>query len=141
MNISTTTLSAVSLPTLLMGASTIAFLILERVRPGRELPHSQGWYLRAVLINLAQLGITLATARVWIKIFGAHSLLHLSHWGSPLAQGFVNADHSTVKVPTSVVSRGTARSVRTSLCSGTLGNRAVSTATAAGSFSHSSSVS
>jgi len=87
MNISTT-LSAVSLPTLLMGASTIAFLILERVRPGRELPHSQGWYLRAVLINLAQLGVTLATARLWIRIFGAHSLLHLSHWGS-LTQGLV----------------------------------------------------
>jgi sterol desaturase/sphingolipid hydroxylase (fatty acid hydroxylase superfamily) len=84
-----TTLGAVSLPTLLMGVSTIAFLILERVHPGRELPHSRGWYLRAVLINLTQLGITLATARLWIKIFGAHSLLHLEDWGSPLAQGFV----------------------------------------------------
>ena len=84
-----TTLSAVSLPTALMGVSTVAFLILERVRPGRELPHSQGWYLRAVLINLAQFGVTLATARLWIKIFGAHSLLHLSHLGSPLAQGLV----------------------------------------------------
>ena len=88
MNVSTS-LSAVSLPTLLMGVSTIAFLVLERVRPGRELPHSRGWYLRAVLINLAQLGITLATARLWIKIFGVHSVLHLSHWGSPLAQGLV----------------------------------------------------
>jgi sterol desaturase/sphingolipid hydroxylase (fatty acid hydroxylase superfamily) len=84
-----TTLSAVSLPTALMGVSTGAFLILERVRPGRELPHSQGWYLRAVLINLAQFGVTLATARLWIKIFGAHPLLHLSHLGSPLAQGLV----------------------------------------------------
>jgi hypothetical protein len=37
MNISTT-LSAVSLPGALMGVSTIVFLILERVRPGRELP-------------------------------------------------------------------------------------------------------
>ena len=88
MNVSTS-LSAVSLPTLLMGVSTIAFLVLERVRPGRELPNSRGWYLRAVLINLAQLGITLATARLWIKIFGVHSVLHLSHWGSPLAQGLV----------------------------------------------------
>lgn len=84
-----TTLSSVSLPTLLMGVSTIVFLVLERVRPGRELPHSQGWYLRAVLINLAQFAVTLATARLWIRIFGAHSLLHLSHWGSPLAQGLV----------------------------------------------------
>ena len=84
-----TTLGAISLPTALMGVSTVAFLILERVRPGRELPHSQGWYLRAVLINLAQLGVTLATARLGIKIFGAHSLLHLSQWGSPLAQGLV----------------------------------------------------
>jgi len=84
-----TTLSAASLPAFLMGASTIAFLILERIRPGPELPHAQGWYLRAVLINLAQLAITLATARLWIQIFRAHSLLHLSHRGPPPVQGLV----------------------------------------------------
>jgi sterol desaturase/sphingolipid hydroxylase (fatty acid hydroxylase superfamily) len=84
-----TTLIAASLPAVLMGVSTVAFLVLERVRPGRELPHSQGWYLRAVLINLVQFAVTLATARLWIKIFGAHSLIHVSHWGTPLEQGLV----------------------------------------------------
>jgi len=88
MNISTT-MAAVSLPTILMGVSTVGFLILERVRPGRELPHSRGWYLRAAFINLAQLAVTLATARLWIRVFGTTSLLQLSRWDAPLAEGLV----------------------------------------------------
>jgi hypothetical protein len=32
----------------------IAFLVLERLAPGRELPHAPGWYARAVLINATQ---------------------------------------------------------------------------------------
>lgn len=88
MNISAT-LSAVSLPAVLMGLSTIVFLILERVRPGRELPRSKRWYLRAIAINLVQLGITFTTARLWIRIFGTHSFFTLSHWHMSLAEGFV----------------------------------------------------
>ena len=33
------------------------FLVLERVFPVRALPHSPGWYLRAVFLNAAQLGV------------------------------------------------------------------------------------
>ena len=73
-------LGSTSLPTLLMVASTIIFLALERAFPGRQLPHSRGWYGRAILINLCQLGITLALARVWIQLFGDTSLLKLSGW-------------------------------------------------------------
>lgn len=84
-----TTLIAASLPAALMGVSTVAFLVLERVRPGRELPHSQGWYVRAALINLVQFAVTLATAKLLSKVFGVDSLLHLSDWGTPLEQGLV----------------------------------------------------
>jgi hypothetical protein len=53
------------------------------------LPHSKGWYTRAILVNLAQLLITLATARLWIEIFGDLSLFKLSEWQVPLAEGFI----------------------------------------------------
>src|SRR5258707_1188085 len=82
-------LGSVTLPTLLVIVSTLVFLILERVFPGRELPHSKGWYPRAILVNLAQLLITLATARLWIGIFGDVSLFKLSNWNMPLVEGFV----------------------------------------------------
>jgi sterol desaturase/sphingolipid hydroxylase (fatty acid hydroxylase superfamily) len=72
-----------------MGASTMIFFIMERAWPGRQLPQSEGWYFRAILVTLVQLAITLVTARLWIRIFGDLSLFHLSHWHSPLLEGFV----------------------------------------------------
>jgi sterol desaturase/sphingolipid hydroxylase (fatty acid hydroxylase superfamily) len=81
-------LGPVTLPTLLVIAATIVFLALERVFPGRKLPPSKGWYLRAILVNLAQLLITLATARLWIEVFDV-SAIRLSDWQMPLAEGFV----------------------------------------------------
>ena len=69
--------------------ATILFLILERAFPGRALPNSKGWYGRALWVNLAQLLIILATARLWIQIFGDVSLFKLSAWDMPLAEGFV----------------------------------------------------
>jgi hypothetical protein len=43
-------------------------MVLERIFPGRELPKAKGWYWRALLVNFSQLAITLATARLWIRI-------------------------------------------------------------------------
>lgn len=77
-----------TLPTILIVISTIIFLVVERAFPGRELPHSKGWYWRALLVNLAQLGITLATARLWIQLFDT-SIFHLSVWDMPILEGFV----------------------------------------------------
>src|SRR5256885_7265641 len=79
----------VTLPTALVMVSTLIFLVLERIFPGRELPHSKGWYLRAILVNLAQLLITLATAPFWGELFGDGGVLKLSHSNSPLFEGFV----------------------------------------------------
>ena len=81
-------LSSIALPTALMLISTLIFLILERVFPGRKLTNSEGWYPRAILMNLMQLLITLATARLWIEIFGDISLFKLSGWNKPLFEGF-----------------------------------------------------
>jgi len=80
---------APTLPTMLTAAATIVFLIAERLWPGRELPHAKGWYVRALAVNLAQLGITLATARLWSQLFGDVSLLRLADLNSPLLEGFI----------------------------------------------------
>lgn len=69
--------------------ATILFLIRERAFPGRELPNAKGWYGRPLSVNLAQLLIGLATARLWIHILGGVSLSKLSAWDMPLAEGFV----------------------------------------------------
>ena len=77
-----------TLPSLLVIVATIGFLILERSFPGRELPKAKGWYWRALFVNFAQLGITLATARLWIRAFDV-SVFHLSVWNMPIAEGVV----------------------------------------------------
>lgn len=81
--------AALALPTLLTILSAIAFLILERARPGRELPNAPGWYGRALLINACQIGITLSTAAIWTKLFGSASLFHLAALQIPLLEGFI----------------------------------------------------
>ena len=78
-----------TLPTLLTIAATTLFLVLERLFPGRPLPHSAGWLVRALAINFAQLGITLATGKVWQHLLSGHSVLTLADWQFPMAEGFV----------------------------------------------------
>ena len=78
-----------TLPSLFVVFSTLTFLIWERVRPGRELPHSAGWYFRALLINFIQLGITLLAGKLWIQMFDGGSLLDLSSIDSAPLEGFI----------------------------------------------------
>ncbi len=77
-----------TLPSILVVVATVIFLILERVWPGRQLPVARGWYWRAIFINFVQLGITLATARLWVQFFDV-SVFNLSAWNIPIAEGFV----------------------------------------------------
>lgn len=84
-----TTIPMPTVPTMLVAGATALFFVLERRFPGRQLPNSKGWYRRALLINLAQLAITLATARLWMQLFGDLSLFSLAHWNAPLLEGFV----------------------------------------------------
>ncbi len=64
------------------------FLVIERVAPGRKLPKVHGWYGRAVLINLCQISITLATNGLWINVFAGMSIFHLGGIQMPLVEGF-----------------------------------------------------
>jgi len=77
---------AMTLPSILVVVATVIFLVLERMFPGRELPKARGWYWRALLVNFAQLAITLVTARVWIQLFDV-SVFHLAAWNVPIVEG------------------------------------------------------
>ena len=74
---------------LLIVLAASAFMILERVAPGRELPNAPGWYGRALIITLFQVCITLASSRFWTHLFGNASLFDLSALESPALEGFV----------------------------------------------------
>jgi sterol desaturase/sphingolipid hydroxylase (fatty acid hydroxylase superfamily) len=78
-----------ALPTIFTVLAAIAFFTLERVAPGRELPNSRGWYGRAVLVNLAQIGITLGTNTLWLKLFSGASLVSLASLKLPVLEGFI----------------------------------------------------
>ena len=77
------------LPTALTIASTIVFFTLERVFPGRELPNSKGWYGRAVLITLCQIGVTLITNKLWVKLFDKTSIFDISLLNAPVLEGLI----------------------------------------------------
>ena len=77
-----------TLPTILLITVTSVFLIAERLFPGRELPHSAGWYLRCLAINLVQLGITLGLGGLWIEWLGYTAILNLSGLNAPVLEGF-----------------------------------------------------
>jgi len=78
-----------ALPTLMTIASTLAFFTLERVRPGRPLPHVGGWYVRALAINAVQMLITLALNRVWNGWLAGASLLAAHRLGMPALEGLL----------------------------------------------------
>lgn len=80
---------SVTIPTMLVVASTSLFLVWERLWPGRGLPNSAGWYVRALLINFMQLGITLVTGQLWLSLFADVSLLGLHRLQAPVLEGFV----------------------------------------------------
>ncbi len=63
---------------ILIVAATVIFFVLERVLPGRELPESPGWYLRAAFLNGCQLGIVLLASVSWTRWLKGHSLFDLS---------------------------------------------------------------
>jgi sterol desaturase/sphingolipid hydroxylase (fatty acid hydroxylase superfamily) len=76
-------------PSICLIFATIFFLLWERLYPGRQLPKVKGWYTRAFVVNLAQLVITLATARIWTLLIGQHSLFHLSKLQNPFLEGII----------------------------------------------------
>lgn len=75
------------LPASLILVATLLFFCLERIRPGRELPHVQGWYARAALMNFMQLALVGLGGLVWNKYFRNHAILDLGNWKNPILEG------------------------------------------------------
>lgn len=75
------------LPAALIVIFTVIFFVLERVRPGRPLPASQGWYVRAGLMNVAQLVLVGVGGLIWNEYFRGHAILELGDWSNPVAEG------------------------------------------------------
>jgi len=82
-------MTTIVLTSLLIALAAAAFMILERVAPGRELPNAPGWYGRAVIVTLFQVGITLATNKLWTNLFGSASLFDLDALQRPLLEGSI----------------------------------------------------
>lgn len=80
-------LAALTLPTIFTIASTVFFFVLERVRPGRALPHVRGWYVRALVMNGVQFAITIGLNRVWNAWLSGPSLLGFAKWNVPALEG------------------------------------------------------
>lgn len=72
-------------PAVLIIVFTLIFFAFERIRPGRVLASSPGWYARAALMmQLALIGVGGLT---WNRYFRGHSLLELGNWANPVAEG------------------------------------------------------
>lgn len=77
------------LPLGIIAFATIAFLVLERVIPGRQLPEAPGWYARAAFLNFCQVGLVFVTGVAWHHWVRGGSLFHISHAMPDVAQGFL----------------------------------------------------
>jgi len=66
---------------------TLFFLVIERIRPGRELPNSKGWYARAIMMNLFQLLLVGIAGISWNKYFRSYTLFQFGNWQSPALEG------------------------------------------------------
>jgi len=67
-------------PFVLVFGSALIFFVLERARPGRELPQEPGWYARAVALNACQLAIVLVAGVAWGQWLRGWSLFAISDW-------------------------------------------------------------
>ncbi len=66
------------IPVLMIVDATVAFFIVERVFPGRDLPEVPGWYARAAFLNLCQVGMDLVAGPAWNRWLQSWSLFHIS---------------------------------------------------------------
>jgi sterol desaturase/sphingolipid hydroxylase (fatty acid hydroxylase superfamily) len=73
---------------LVIALAATAFMIVERLFPGRDLPNSRGWYMRAVLLNCAQLAIVVVAGFTW-NTWCSRSLFHIAGEVPAVAEGAI----------------------------------------------------
>lgn len=71
-------------------AMAIGFYALEKLAPGRALPMSKRWYVRAAMLNLTQLGVVVLAGHLWGTWLQGASLLDISHSLAAPFQGLVS---------------------------------------------------
>lgn len=76
-------------PIYLVFAIAVLLFLAERLHRGRELPTSPGWYLRALFLNLCQLGIVILAGVTWNEWLVGGSLLHISAAMPVVTQGLL----------------------------------------------------
>lgn len=76
-------------PFLIIVAATVAFFLIERLLPGRELPEAPGWYARAAFLNICQVGIVLLAGIAWNRWLQSWTIFHLSEGLPPFLQGLI----------------------------------------------------
>ncbi|HKO57850.1 MAG TPA: hypothetical protein VJ276_18425 [Thermoanaerobaculia bacterium] len=73
---------------IIFGAAVV-LIVLEQVFPGRHLPNSPSWFLRAALLNAAQLGVVILAGYTWNRWFTAWSLIHIAGKMPPPVEGLI----------------------------------------------------
>ena len=76
-------------PTYILVFVVALFFIAERVLPGRMLPNSPGWYVRAIFLNLCQLAIIIFAGFTWEVWLSGSSIFDISELMSPFVQGLL----------------------------------------------------
>jgi sterol desaturase/sphingolipid hydroxylase (fatty acid hydroxylase superfamily) len=76
-------------PWILIFGITAFFFVCERIFPGRELPESPAWYLRALLLNSCQIAIVVLSGILWSRWLPARPLFHFSHPHHSVREGLM----------------------------------------------------
>ena len=69
--------------------AAFVLIVLERIFPGRHLPNPPHWFLRAALLNAAQLGVVVLAGYTWNQWFRGWSVFHLAGAVPPPLEGFL----------------------------------------------------
>src|SRR4051794_19366893 len=80
---------------LLIFAVAALCIVIERLWPAMDLPRVHAWWARVVLINAAQLGITLLAGLTWNRWCAAVSLFHIGRSMSDISAALLTYAFST----------------------------------------------
>jgi sterol desaturase/sphingolipid hydroxylase (fatty acid hydroxylase superfamily) len=73
------------LPLLIVVGLAVLMIAWEAIRPAARLPAVRGWWARAVLANLIQLGIVILAGFTWNVWLRGHSLVSAANWPDAIA--------------------------------------------------------
>src|SRR5262245_14485216 len=72
---------------IVVAAIGLTFIVLERLRPARRLPHVTGFLFRAVLLNATQIAAVAAAGLTWDRWLAGRSLFALREHVGPVIAG------------------------------------------------------